>query len=174
MKMITLMICSILSADVSLFVPTPLDVVVEMLKLAEVSQDDIVYDLGCGDGRIVIAASKFYKCRSVGIDIDEGCVEDAQDNVNLNKVGNLVRIYQGDILETDFQQATVVTLYLMPSLSAELLPALRKLKPGTRIVAHNKPIPGVKPTKIKRFFSMDGYEHKLYLWVTPFELVGRT
>ena len=92
--MITLMICAVLSADISLFVPTPLDVVVEMLKLAEVQKDDIVYDLGCGDGRIVILASKIYKCRSVGIDIDESCVKDAQDNVHLNGVEDLVRIYE--------------------------------------------------------------------------------
>ena len=118
-----------------IFVPTPQEVVDKMLELAEVKEGDVVYDLGCGDGRIPVTAAKKYGARGVGIDIDPQRIKEANDNVQKNGVGDRVRIIQGDLFETNISEATVVTLYLLPSLNQKLIPKLTKeLKPGTRSV----------------------------------------
>jgi ribosomal protein L11 methylase PrmA len=120
-----------------IYVPTPEEVVEAMLQVAKVTKNDVVYDLGTGDGRIPVLAAKKYGARGVGIDIDPQRIKDATENVTKNGVGDRVRIIQGDLFETNISEATVVTLYLLPSLNQKLIPKLNKeLKPGTRIVSH--------------------------------------
>ena len=148
-----------------IFIPTPQDVVDKMLELAEVKKGDLVYDLGCGDGRIVITAAKKYGCRAVGYDLDPDRVKESRENVEKNEVGHLVRIEQKDIFTLDLSEADVITLYLLPSLNVRLIPQLEKLKPGSRIVSHNFDMEGVEPDKVvKLTSSKDQAEHKIYLW----------
>ena len=124
------------SPDV-IYVPTPQEVVDAMLVMAGVTSKDVVYDLGCGDGRIPVTAAKVYGARAVGIDIDPQRIEEANANVKSAGVGDKVKILSADLFETDISPASVVTLYLLPSLNQKLIPKLRKeLKPGTRIVSH--------------------------------------
>src|SRR5262249_42146627 len=115
------------------YVATPDRVVDRMLELAEIQPDDDVYDLGCGAGRIVIAAAKKYGVKAVGIDIDPKLVRRAKANVKKSKVGHLVTIRRGDIFEEDFSDATVVAMYLMPEVNVRLMPKLKQLREGTRI-----------------------------------------
>jgi precorrin-6B methylase 2 len=118
------------------FVPTPNEVIDKMLDLAKVSAKDVVYDLGCGDGRIVIAAAK-RGARAVGIDIDPQRIKEATANITAEKLSNRVRLIEGDLFEADISEATVVTLYLLNRLNEKLKPKLMKeLKPGTRVVSH--------------------------------------
>ena len=120
-----------------IYVPTSQTVVETMLKMAHVTSDDVVYDLGCGDGRIVVTAARLYGARGVGIDIDPQRVREAHANVEKEGVGNLVKIIEGDLFETPIGEASVVTLYLLPTLNVKLIPKLNtELKPGTRIVSH--------------------------------------
>jgi SAM-dependent methyltransferase len=120
-----------------IFVPTPPMVVNEMLRLAKVTADDVVYDLGCGDGRIVIAAAKTYGARGVGIDIDPKRIEEANEAAQREGVTDLVTFKRQDLFETDFSEATVVTLYLLTALNERLRPKLwQDLKIGTRVVSH--------------------------------------
>ncbi len=153
-----------------IFVPTPQDVVDKMLELAEVKKDDLIYDLGCGDGRIVVTAAKRYGCRAIGYDIDPERIEESLENVEKNKVGNLVRIEQKDIFTLDLSQANVITLYLLPSLNVKLIPQLEKLRPGSRIVSHDFRMKGVKPDKVLKVTSDEDQEvHKIFLWTSPFK-----
>jgi SAM-dependent methyltransferase len=120
-----------------IFVPTPNEIVDMMLKMAAVTKKDTVYDLGCGDGRIVITAAQRYGARGVGIDIDPERVAEATENVAKAGVADRVRIIRGDLFEADISAATVVTLYLLTDLNLKLRPKLlRDLKPGTRVVSH--------------------------------------
>jgi outer membrane protein assembly factor BamB len=152
----------------AIFVPTPQDVVEKMLELAEVKKTDLVYDLGCGDGRIVITAAKKYGCRAAGFDLDPDCVKLSRANVEKEKVDKLVSIARQDIFTLDLSKADVVALYLLPRLNAKLLPQLQKLKPGARIVSHQFPMEGIRPHRVVRFVSKeDNIEHALYLWVAP-------
>ncbi len=151
-----------------LFVPTPQEVVDKMLELAKVKKQDLLYDLGCGDGRIVVTAAKRYGCKSVGYDIDPQRVKESLENVEKNKLGHLVTIEQKDIFTLDLSKANVITLYLLPSLNVKLIPQLEKLKPGSRIVSHDFDMKGVKPDKVVKLTSeKDKSEHKVYLWTTP-------
>jgi SAM-dependent methyltransferase/LEA14-like dessication related protein len=151
-----------------IFIPTPQDVVDKMLELAEVKKGDLVYDLGCGDGRILITAAKSYGCRSVGYDLDPDRVKESRENVEKSQLGHLIRIEQKDIFTLDLSEADVITLYLLPSLNVRLIPQLEKLKPGSRIVSHDFDMEGVKPDKVvKLTSSKDQAEHKIYLWTTP-------
>jgi len=150
------------------FIPTPQDVVDKMLELVEVKKDDLLYDLGCGDGRIVVTAAKKYGCRAVGYDLDLNRVKESRENVENNEVGHLVRIEQKDIFTLDLSEANIITLYLLPSLNVRLIPQLEKLRPGSRIVSHNFDMEGVKPDKVVKLTSSnDRAEHKIYLWTTP-------
>jgi len=150
------------------FVPTPRDVVDKMLRLARVRKDDLLYDLGCGDGRIVVTAAGRYGCRAEGFDIDPRRVKESLQNVRKNNVENLVTIEQKDIFTLDLSRADVITLFLLPSLNANLIPQLEKLKPGSRIVSHSFAMAGVEPDKIVTMISReDQCEHKIYLWTTP-------
>ena len=151
-----------------IYVPTPPEVVDKMLQMAEVKKDDVVYDLGCGDGRIVVTAAKKNGCKAVGYDIDPDRVKEARENVRKNGVGDLVTIKQEDIFKQDLSKASVVTLYLLPHLNVQLIPQLEKLKPGSRIVSHDFPMKGVKPKQVINM-DADGREHTIYLWVTPLE-----
>ncbi len=151
-----------------LFVPTPPEAVDKMLELAQVKKDDLLYDLGCGDGRIVVSAAKKYGCKAVGYDIDPNRVRESRKNVVENKVGNLAKIEQADVFTLDLSDANVVTLYLLPSLNKKLIPQLKKLKPGSRIVSHDFDMEGVKPDKVVKVYSeVDNRQHTVYLWTTP-------
>lgn len=151
-----------------IFVPTPQDVVDKMLQLAEVRKDDLLYDLGCGDGRIVVTAARRYGCRAEGFDIDPRRVEESLENVQKNKVGHLVKIEQKDIFTLDLSKADVITLFLLSRLNVKLIPQLEKLRPGSRIVSHSFPMDGIKPDRVVTMFSKeDQSEHTVYLWITP-------
>lgn len=120
-----------------IYVPTPQEVVDAMLRLANVTSSDVVYDLGSGDGRIPITAAQKYGARAIGIDINPQRIQEANENLAKAGVGNKVKFLNQDLFETDISEATVVTLYLLPSLNLKLMPTLKKLKPGTRIVSHS-------------------------------------
>jgi ribosomal protein L11 methylase PrmA len=138
-------------------------VVEAMLQVANVGKDDIVYDLGCGDGRIPTTAARKYGAHGVCVDIDPQRIKEATENVARNKVGDLVRIVQGDLFQVDLSPATVVTLYLLPSLNEKLMPKLMKeLKPGTRIVSHAFEMGDWKP---RRRSTSNG--RKVYYWTIP-------
>jgi outer membrane protein assembly factor BamB len=152
----------------AIFVPSPQDVVDKMLELAAVQKEDVVVDLGCGDGRIPVTAAKKYGCKAVGYDIDKECVKLSLENVKKNKVEELVRIEHEDIFKADLTKADVVCLYLLPRLNVKLIPQLEKMKPGSRIVSHAFEMEGIKPDKVITFKSKeDDIERKLYLWTTP-------
>ncbi|CAN5915380.1 hypothetical protein BH23PLA1_BH23PLA1_37030 [soil metagenome] len=157
-----------------IYVPTPQVVVDKMLELAEVKKGDVVYDLGCGDGRIVVTAAKKYGVKAVGIDIDPQRIKEAQKNVKDNGVEDLVEIRQADIFQTDLSEASVVTLYLLPSLNVRLMPQLAELKDGSRIVSHSFDMKGAKPKQVVEIEDADtGWgEHTVYLWVVPWEKDG--
>jgi len=146
-----------------IFVPTPEEVVEAMLQVANVTKDDIVYDLGCGDGRIPVTAAKKYGARGVCIDIDPQRIKEANENVEKNSVGDRVRVMNADLFATDLSEATVVTLYLLPSLNVKLMPKLMKeLRPGTRIVSHAFDMGDWKPEK-----ELDVNGRKVYYWTIP-------
>jgi precorrin-6B methylase 2 len=150
------------------YVPTPHDVVAKMLELARVTKNDVLYDLGCGDGRIVVMAAKKYGCKATGFDIDPERVKESRENVKKNRVEKLAEIREQNVFELDLSPASVVTLYLLPSLNVKLIPQLEKLKPGSRIVSHDFDMEGVKPDKVVHMTSSeDNVEHTIYLWTTP-------
>lgn len=153
-----------------IFVPTPQDVVDKMLEMAQVSKNDLVYDLGCGDGRIVVTAAQKYGCKAIGFDIDPQRIKESQENVQKHGVGDLVQIQQKDIFTLDLSQANVITLYLLPRLNVKLIPQLEQLKPGSRIVSHDFRMKGIKPDKTVTLTSdEDQDEHKIFLWTTPLQ-----
>jgi len=143
------------------FVPTPQEVVDQMLKLANVGKGDVVYDLGCGDGRTVISAAKL-GARAIGIDINPVRIKESEENAARQGMTGKVTFRNEDLFEADFSDATVVTLYLLPSLNLKLMPKLLKLKPGTRIVSHDFDMGDWKPDKT---VELDG--HTIYLWTVP-------
>jgi SAM-dependent methyltransferase len=143
------------------FVPTPQEVVDQMLKLANVHAGDILYDLGCGDGRTVISAAKL-GARATGIDINPVRIKESQENAAKQGMTGKVAFRLEDLFEADFKDATVVTLYLLPSLNVKLRPKLWQLKPGTRIVSHDFDMGDWKPEKT---VDLDG--HTIYLWTVP-------
>lgn len=154
-----------------IFVPTPQEVVDEMLKLADVKKSDVVYDLGCGDGRIVVTAAKKFGAKGIGFDIDPERIKESNENVKKNNMEKLVEIKQEDIFKLDLSKASVVTLYLLPELNVRLIPQLEKLKPGSRIVSHDFDMKGVKPKKVITVKSNGetGRDHTVYLWTVPLE-----
>jgi ribosomal protein L11 methylase PrmA len=145
------------------YVPTPPEVVEEMLRMADIKKGDVLYDLGSGDGRIVIAAAKKYGIRGVGIDIDPDRIKEAKENAEREGVSKLVEFRNEDLFEADFHEATVVTLYLLESLNEKLRPKLwRELKPGTRIVSHAFRMGDWEPEKTA---EVDG--RMVYFWKIP-------
>jgi SAM-dependent methyltransferase len=152
------------------YVPTPEEVVEKMLELANVGKDDVVYDLGCGDGRIVITAAKKYGARGVGVDIDPERIKESNENAQKAGVTDRVKFIQQDLFEIDFSEATVVTLYLLPALNLKLRPKLlRDLKPGSRIVSHAFDMGDWKPDKVVTVpGDIDSeVERTIYFWVVP-------
>lgn len=153
-----------------IFVPTPMEVVEKMLEAAQIKKGDVLYDLGCGDGRIVVTAAKKYGIKAVGIDIDPQRVKESLENVKTNGVEKLVTIKQGDIFEEDISEATVVTMYLLPDLNVKLMPKLAKLKPGTRIISYQFDMRGAKPAEVIQLKDKDnGWSRTIYKWVIPWE-----
>ncbi len=150
-----------------IFVAAPEDVVLKLLEIAEVKKDDIVYDLGCGDGRIVVTAALKYGCKAVGFDIDPQRVIDSVRNVERNNVQDLVTIEQKDIFTLDLSGASVITMFLFPKLNVKLIPQLEKCKPGTRILSIDFDMQGVTPERIIDVNSENGEIHRIYLWITP-------
>lgn len=143
--------------------PSSPEIVRAMLRLAEVKKDDFVYDLGCGDGRIVIAAAKDYGARGVGIDIDSQRIKEALDNARDAGVMEQVQFRHEDLFEADIREATVVTLYLWPWVNLKLRPKLLSdLRPGTRVVSHTHDMGDWVPEKK---IEVDG--HRIYLWTIP-------
>jgi ribosomal protein L11 methylase PrmA len=146
-----------------IFVPTPQAVVEDMLRLANVRKGDVLYDLGSGDGRIAVTAARLYGIRAVGIDIDPERIREANENARRNGVTRLVQFRQQDLFESDFREATVVTLYLLPDLNLKLLPRLMaQLKPGTRVLSHQFDMGDWKPDK-----TLESGGRMVYFWVIP-------
>jgi SAM-dependent methyltransferase len=149
------------------YVSTPQSVVEAMLRLAAVREGDLVYDLGCGDGRIVITAAREFGARGIGIDIDPRRIEEANALARRNGVQASVRFVVQDLFKTDFSEATVLALYLYPELNAKLLPKLRsELKPGTRVVSHQFRIGDWPPDRAETVWS-GTVDHQLFLWIVP-------
>lgn len=147
-------------------VRTPPEVVIEMLRLARVGPDDVVYDLGSGDGRIVIAAARDFGARGVGIELDPELVTESVKNAQRARVAGRTRFLQQDIFEADLSEATVVTLYLSPEVNLRLRPKLLALPPGARIVTHDFPIGDWKPLRVENFKGPER-THVLSLWIVP-------
>jgi Methyltransferase domain len=148
------------------YVPTHEKVVAEMLKVAKVGKNDVLYDLGSGDGRIVITAAKQFGTRGVGVDIDPARVTEARENAKKAGVTDKVKFLQQDLFETDIREATVVTLYLLPEVNLRLRPKLLSdLKPGTRVVSHNYDMGDWTP--LKTLTLKVPQEHTIYYWVVP-------
>ncbi|WP_026099001.1 SAM-dependent methyltransferase [Kamptonema formosum] len=149
------------------YVPTPDAVVEEMLKLAEVTGDDVLYDLGSGDGRIVITAAQKFGTRGVGIEINPRLVQQSRENAQTAGVADRVKFSQQNLFEADLSEATVVTLYLLPEVNLKLRPKLLKqLKPGTRIVSHNYGMGDWKPERAV-MLREPAKQHYLFYWVVP-------
>jgi SAM-dependent methyltransferase len=152
------------------YVPTTEEAVQAMLKLADVKKSDVVYDLGCGDGRIVIAAAKQYGARGVGIDINPERIREAKENAKKDAVEGLVRFEENDLFKADFHEATVVTLFLLPKVNLRLRPKLlEELKPGTRVVSNTFDMGDWKADKEQTLDGDADYglSHKFYLWIIP-------
>src|SRR5262252_4943322 len=155
------------------FVPTTEQAVDAMLKLANVKKADIVYDLGCGDGRIVIAAAKTYGAHGVGIDIDPDRIREAKENAKKAGVENLVRFEETDLFQANFHEATVVTLFLLRSVNLKLRPKLlQDLKPGSRVVSNTFDMGDWRPEKEQSLPGADDDQaaylsHKFFLWTIP-------
>jgi SAM-dependent methyltransferase len=163
------------------YVPTPEEVVIEMLQMAQVSQNDIVYDLGCGDGRIVITAAKVFGARGVGVDIDPVRIKESNENARKAGVTDRVKFIEQDLFKTDISEATVVSLYLYPELNLRLRPKLfRELRPGTRIVSHEFDMEDWKPDNMGTVRNVKLYykpnptvkDTNYYYWVVPADVAG--
>jgi SAM-dependent methyltransferase len=153
------------------YVPTPHKVVAEMLRLVQVRQTDVVYDLGCGDGRVVITAAKHYGTRGVGVDIDPQRIKESLANARRAGVANRVKFLQQDLFETDIREASVVTLYLLPELNRKLRPKLLSdLRPGTRVVSHDFDMGDWHPDHV--IYVQGSYEHTVFYWVIPANVDG--
>lgn len=150
------------------YVPTPEEVVQEMLRIADVNKRDLLYDLGCGDGRIVITAARERGSRGVGVDIDPRRIRESRSNAEEAGVTDRVRFYEGDLFEVDFGEASVVTLYLLPDVNLRLRPKiLEKLSPGSRVVSHNYDMDDWTPDDTSSIGS-----HQIYFWIVPANVGG--
>lgn len=159
--------CARAPGSVAPDVRTPQVVVVEMLRLAQVTPSDVVYDLGSSDGRIVITAAQEFGARGLGLEIEPELVAEAERNARRAKVADRVRFVQQDIFEADLTEATVVTIYLSAEANARLRPKLlAQLKPGSRIVSHDFPMADWKPDRVVNFKGPER-THVLSLWIVP-------
>lgn len=153
--------------DLAPYVPTPQPIVERMLTLAAVGRGDVVYDLGCGDGRMIVSAARLYRARGVGVDIDENLVRESEANARAAGVEHLTRFLHMDATKAALAEATVLSLYLLPESLEDLRPKFeRELRPGTRVVSHNYKVPGWED-KLAASESMDegGRTHRIYLYV---------
>jgi SAM-dependent methyltransferase len=161
------------------YVPTPQNVVDKMLEAGKVGKTDVLYDLGCGDGRIVVTAAKKFGIKAFGFDLDPQRIKESKENAKKAGVENLVTFEQKDIFKVDLSPATVVTLYLLPELNVKLIPQLEKLKPGARIVSHDFDMEGVTYEKWWTVIAPDhrdakkNREHYVYLWKTPLKKTAK-
>ncbi len=155
------------------YVPSPMEIVDKMLEMAGVTSNDIVYDLGCGDGRIVVQAAKKFGAKGVGIDLNEERVREAKENVAKADVGHLVTIIQSDVMTVDISEATVVTCYLLPRAMQKLKPKFTEtLKAGTRIVSHDYSVDGWNPDKYESVNVSSDYfgGHTIYMYILKKEM----
>ena len=149
------------------YLPTPDDVVKRMLRLAEVTEGDLVYDLGCGDGRILITAANLYGARGVGVDIEPFWIEEATRNAEAAGVADLVHFQVGDAMSIDLSRATVITLYLVGWSTEKLIPIINaQVRAGTRIVSHSFSAGDWEAARVESFTDEAGDGRTLYLWVT--------
>lgn len=155
------------------YVPTPHEVVRQMLELARPTASDSLYDLGSGDGRIVIAAADRHGTPGVGIEIDSGRVERARDSARVAGVDSLVEFVQGDLFEQDFSGATVLTLYLLPHVNMKLRPRiLGDVRPGARVVSHDFDMGKWEPDSVVEMEEEDGGHATVYFWIVPADVEG--
>jgi SAM-dependent methyltransferase len=153
------------SSHVAPYVPTPHEVVNRMLELAEIKPGDVLYDLGSGDGRIVVAAAKKFGIRAVGFEIDPGLVKDSRQIIKQAGLEELVEIREQDIRTVDFSPASIVTLYLYPAANLRLRPVLlRDLKPGSRVISHDFGMGSWKPDRVARLQDTAGFSRTIYRW----------
>jgi SAM-dependent methyltransferase len=154
------------------YVPSKPEVVSEMLRMAKIAKDDLLYDLGCGDGRIVITAARLFGTRGVGIDIDPERIKESKENAAEAGVSHLVKFFEQDIFEADFHEASVVSLYLLTSVNLRLRPKLlTQLRPGTRVVSHNYGMDTWKPDD-SAVVMVNDQSHNVYLWIVPANVSG--
>ncbi len=151
-----------------IWVPTPATIVERMLTMAQTGPTDLVYDLGAGDGKIAIAAAKRFGARSIGVEFNPDMAAYAQRNVEREGVAARARVVRGDIFETDFRDANVITLFLLPHLNLKLRPTLLAMRPGTRVVSHAFDMDDWKPDETSK---IDG--RVAYLWIVPASVQGR-
>lgn len=149
------------------YVPTHEMIVNEMLKMGQVKGDDVLYDLGSGDGRIPITAAKRFGTRGVGIDLNPVRIQEANANAAKAEVTDKVKFIQGDLFQQDFNEATVLTLYLLPDVNMKLRPKILQMKPGTRVVSHNYNMGDWAPEDVKELKTLDGVTHYVYFWKVP-------
>jgi len=173
----TIVLCLIVSSGLNLplsqaqegkivpYVPTPQAVVDRMLELAQVKKGDVVYDLGSGDGRIVVTAAKKYGVKAIGFEIDPQRIKESHENIKKAGVEDLVEIRQQDIRTVDLSQASVLTMYLLPEVNLMIRPNIwKQMKPGSRIVSHDFDMGDWKPLKTEEIKDDSSWDHTLYLW----------
>jgi tRNA A58 N-methylase Trm61 len=147
------------------YVPTPQEVVDRMLELAQVKKGDVVYDLGSGDGRIVVTAAKKYGVRAIGFEIDPERIKESAENIKKAGVGHLVEIRQQDIRSVDLSAASVLTMYLLPEVNLMIRPNIwKQMKSGSRVVSHDFDMGDWKPLKTENIKDSSSWDHTLYLW----------
>ena len=166
LSLLFLVIPTIGFADVTLFAPTPIVVAEKMLEVAKINKDTVVYDLGSGDGRLVIMASLIYDCKAVGIEMNKKWADLSKRNVVRNRVEDKVEIWQDDILTAELDKADVLFVYLMPDLLEKLKPVFGELEKGVLVVSHDKPIPGVVCDK-KVEVKSEGVSHFVFMYTLP-------
>ena len=150
------------------YVGTPHDVVLAMLEMANIRKDEMIYDLGCGDGRVVVLAAKRWGCRGNGYEIDPERVRAALENVRENGVEDRVEIIEADLFTLDFGEADVISFYLLPEINERLLPQLEELEPGTRLLFHEYGLEGVEADRSLRIISNeDNAGHNIFLYTIP-------
>lgn len=154
-------------ADLVPFVTTPWEVVDAILELGKVTKDDVIIDLGSGDGRIPIRAAEKFGSKGIGVEIDAELVSLAISNAEKAGVSKMVEFYQGDLFAMDFSEATVLTLYLFPDINLKLRPRILQMKSGTRIISHRFDMGDWKPDATQVITLPDGKEHVIYLWIVP-------
>jgi SAM-dependent methyltransferase len=156
------------------YAPSLGEAIDEMLALARVTSSDLLYDLGCGDGRVVVTAARKFRCRAIGFEIDPQRVAESQENVRKSGLAHLVRIEERDMFDVDLSEADVVTLYLLPNLNVRLIPQITKMKPGARVVSQDFDLAGVIPDRVVQVYLSKREIYKIfYLWTVPLKLTDR-